>query len=494
MSIRTYYITKLTLLFLLVAGCEAVFTQAGIAQTFRDDAINSRANPYVRQQDRLAAEERDRMAWEAEQRRMEAEREAAIRNRHKVERKTDEGYQSPTLLNKVLEGLQPGEAIDLHGDLFTAFDGMILSATYYRGANGKDSVPIVLLHGLGGSRRDFDPIIPALIEAGMAVLVPDLRGHGNSFEFIVEEFGKPHFPYFPEIQEIPESPFPSNRLPNRWTQYQRMSADIEAGRFRKPPTQISMKRYDKYDERDFALMVYDLQVWQNFLVNENNQERLNIKRLNLVGTEMGAGLAVYWCRCDQAASKQTKTMTLISPVVPANAMEAKKGNGTFLAYLNNTAMKNSLQTMIIVGKDNQRALEDAGKVRATLLGKDIDNESGLKAKYPLIQCNTEKQGRDLFALTSARIGEGIPLFIKDRLAKLEAAAAEKRNDTSLVWSRSGTWNVKPAEKPAATTNTTSRTATTSTTNRTATSSGTTPTATSNTSTPTGTTDAANRQN
>ena len=468
MSVRIQNAVRFFILFLLISGCASALSQTGMAQPrlpTRDDAINSRQNAYIRQQDRRAAEEFNQMAWENEQRlRMEAEaaaeaerQAAAIRNRQKTDRRTSPGFQSPTELNETLETLRSGDSIELHGDLFTAFDGMILSATYYRGAHGKESVPVVLLHGLGGSRSDFDKIIPTLLKEGMAVLVPDIRGHGKSNEYIVEEFGEPYFPYYPEIliQDVSANPFANAWLPNRWQLYQRMSADVG---YQKPTTQVNSKRYDRYDERDFALTVFDLQVWQNFLFNENNQERLNIKKLNLVGTEMGAGLAVHWCRNDLISLKQAKTLTLISPVIPANAMEAKKGNGINLAYLNNNAMKNTMQTMIIVGKGEKRALDDAVKIRDTLLGKDkADNEPGLKAKYPLFQLDTSRQGRDLFEVTSLQVADGINVFIKDRQMKLEAAAAEKKNDKSLIWA-AGNWNKKvspPPEKPAAKTTATS---------------------------------------
>jgi hypothetical protein len=64
----------------------------------------------------------------------------------------------------------------------------------------------------------------------------------------------------------------------------------------------------------------------------------------------------------------------------------------------------------------------------------------------LILCNTEKQGRDLIALTSTKIDQGIPVFIKDRLGKLEFAAAEKKNDKTLVWT-AGNWNKKVVPLP-----------------------------------------------
>jgi pimeloyl-ACP methyl ester carboxylesterase len=490
MTVPTRNILIFALFFLFVTGNESIFAQ--IRPPTVQDAIDSRTSPYVRNQEQRNAEEFARQrAWEDEQRRMEEERrrraeaearrqEEAIRNRPSTQRRAENaGFQSPVGLNQVLEALQPGDSIELHGDLFTAFDGMILSATYYRGANGKDSVPIVLLHGRGGSRGDFDPILPALLKEGMAVLVPDIRGHGRSMEFVVEEFGNPFPRYYPEfpMQQIPENPFSRTWLPDRWAEYQRMSTDVEAGRYQKPPTKISVKRYDNYDERDLRLRGYDLQVWQNFLINENNQERLNIKKLNLVGVEMGAGLVLQWGRFDSA---RVKTMTLISPVIPVDSMEAGQGNALNPAYLTNSAVRNTLSTMIIYGNGNERFKTDAEKVKETLLGRGkVDNEPLLKAKYPLIPCNTAKQGRDLFSLTSAQIDRGIPAFINDRLGKLEAAAAEKRNDTSLVWARAGNWNVKPAPPAERSTRTTSTTR---------------PTGNTNVTTPTGATHAANRQN
>ncbi len=46
-------------------------------------------------------------------------------------------------------------------------------ATYGRGA------PLLLIHNLGASGQMFQPLIPAL-SADYTVIVPDLRGHGNS--------------------------------------------------------------------------------------------------------------------------------------------------------------------------------------------------------------------------------------------------------------------------------------------------------------------------
>ena len=70
-------------------------------------------------------------------------------------------------------------------DSMVTQDGVILSVTYYPGAKGKDSIPVVLLHEKNGSSKDFDTLVPELVKQGMAVLVPDLRGHGESTKRIV---------------------------------------------------------------------------------------------------------------------------------------------------------------------------------------------------------------------------------------------------------------------------------------------------------------------
>ena len=71
------------------------------------------------------------------------------------------------------------EEIDLTTD-----DGLEMKATYFPGTKGQESIPVILLHGFKGSRKDFTQeqgLAPFLQEKlGCAVIVPDLRGHGDS--------------------------------------------------------------------------------------------------------------------------------------------------------------------------------------------------------------------------------------------------------------------------------------------------------------------------
>ncbi|MEK6233715.1 MAG: alpha/beta hydrolase, partial [Planctomycetales bacterium] len=66
----------------------------------------------------------------------------------------------------------------------TTADGIELTATYYPGFKGKDAVPILMVHELNGSRRDFQGLALGLQKEGHASLAIDLRGHGDSRKIV----------------------------------------------------------------------------------------------------------------------------------------------------------------------------------------------------------------------------------------------------------------------------------------------------------------------
>jgi len=58
-------------------------------------------------------------------------------------------------------------------------DGVLLKGTLYR-PKGSPKEGWVLLHGLGSTRGEWDPLARELVKAQVAVLAMDLRGHGES--------------------------------------------------------------------------------------------------------------------------------------------------------------------------------------------------------------------------------------------------------------------------------------------------------------------------
>jgi len=158
---------------------------------------------------------------------------------------------------------------DIAGNDLLTPDGVALRATFYPSAKGKNAVPVILLHPWKGSRKDFATLALTLWQAGHAVLVPDLRGHGQS--------------------------------------------TTQAGR------ELSASRIGP---ADIALMVQnDMETLKNFLVKKNNAEELNIEKLCVVGAEMGATVAANWTVLDWSwpqypgvkQGQHVKAVVLLSP-------------------------------------------------------------------------------------------------------------------------------------------------------------------------------------
>jgi pimeloyl-ACP methyl ester carboxylesterase len=63
---------------------------------------------------------------------------------------------------------------------WTSRDGLTLFARDYRGANESTLLPVICLHGLTRNSKDFEDIAPIIAGWGRRVVVPDVRGRGQS--------------------------------------------------------------------------------------------------------------------------------------------------------------------------------------------------------------------------------------------------------------------------------------------------------------------------
>ncbi len=121
-------------------------------------------------------------------------------------------------------------------------DNVLLTATYYRGGKGKESIPVVLLHGWKHNRTDYTKYFaPYLQSKGFAVVVPDLRGHGDS-----------------------------TRLKTLHGKDETLDAITLA------PNQFNL------------MVTQDMKAVKDFLWEKNNAGELNLDKLCVVGAEMGA--------------------------------------------------------------------------------------------------------------------------------------------------------------------------------------------------------------
>ncbi len=168
-------------------------------------------------------------------------------------------------------------------------DGVQLRATYFPGAARKDSpqakqtTPVVLLHDFKSTRASLMPLAQRLQTPGdsagadqpnFAAIVVDLRAHGESTKFL--------------------SPAGA-------------AADLDAAKLSK--------------EGLLAMASLDMEAVRNFLVDRNDAGELNLNKLCLVGSGMGASVAVNWALQDWTApplaigkqGQDVKGIVLISP-------------------------------------------------------------------------------------------------------------------------------------------------------------------------------------
>jgi hypothetical protein len=221
-----------------------------------------------------------------------------------VKKDKEKGEEAPTIEDLVLE----------------TSDGLEIVLTYYHGTKGKQTIPVVLLHMWKHSRNDYKDLALALQAAGHAVIVPDLRGHGES------------------------------------TRLKGVRKDENLKAATMPPAQF------------MAMVTRDMEAVKKFLWDRNNAGELNIDKLCVVGAEMGASVAVNFALADARAQDNNwvlgadrefrlgrfvKALVLLSPELSFRGLPIRTGNVRFIP---------DVAVLILVGKKDSKALEEAKRV------------------------------------------------------------------------------------------------------------------------------------
>lgn len=154
-------------------------------------------------------------------------------------------------------------------------DGVRLRVGYFPPKEpGKDVVPIMLIHEWEGQFSPYYRLARALKDAGFAVVVPELRGHGESNKY---------------------------RTPT--------GEEREFDPSRMGPADVS------------AMLSRDLETVKKFLEEKNDEEILNLNALTLIGVGEGAVLAANWAMRDwsfpsvgsKKQGQDVKALVLVSP-------------------------------------------------------------------------------------------------------------------------------------------------------------------------------------
>ena len=151
-------------------------------------------------------------------------------------------------------------------------DGVVLKCMWYPGTNGKQTVPIILVHDLERNRDDMLPLAEHLQKEGHAVIVPDLRGHGLSTTLVGDD---------------------------------------------------EPLDYSEFNKNQLASIAVDIDTCKRFLMRKNNAGELNIEMLTVVANHRTCIHAVNWAVSDWSwprladGTKQgqdIKSLILISPI------------------------------------------------------------------------------------------------------------------------------------------------------------------------------------
>jgi pimeloyl-ACP methyl ester carboxylesterase len=220
----------------------------------------------------------------------------------------------PAKADKDEEKLPKPEDLMLQTD-----DGLQLALTYYRSLKGKQAVPIVLLHGYKQSRSEYKDLAPALQALGHAVIVPDLRGHGES-----------------------------TRL--------RGNRDEKLDAASMPPAQFT------------RMVSEDMKAVKNFLWQRNNAGELNIDKLCVVGADMGASVALDFAWFDAVGYDQgrifygplklgqfVKALVLISPEWAFRGLPLSRST-------RNPVVQSDIAMLILVGQKDPKAASEAKRI------------------------------------------------------------------------------------------------------------------------------------
>lgn len=253
----------------------------------------------------------------------------------------------------------------------TTGDGVQLGVTYYGSLEGKDAVPIIMLHMLEGSRSDYAGLAQFLQQQGHAILTVDLRGHGDS-----------------------KTSLASSR-----------------------PLDPKTMRPD--DFRRIVSPAGDIEACKAFLIQRNNAGELNIEKLCVVGAGFGGLAALEWARLDWswpplATGKQgqdVKALVLLSPEWSAEGLSAKDAMG-------HPAVREELSILLLVGKQDSGAYRSARQLEG--IWKRYHpippaDKAAEQRTFFYAALDTKLQGTKLLGVKNLNVEVHIAQFIELRL-------------------------------------------------------------------------------
>jgi pimeloyl-ACP methyl ester carboxylesterase len=269
------------------------------------------------------------------------------------------------------------EEIDLTTD-----DGLEMKATYYPGTKNEESIPVLLLHSFKGNRKDYtgkDGLAEFLQkELGCAVIVPDLRGHGDSTKV---------------------------RIANS-----KQKKDLKGKKL--TPAEIS------------SMVTEDLLTVKEFLWKRNNAKALNIDKLVVIGEEEGAAVALGYAAYDALGYDKPELGPKVGPLKLGRFVKAVvliSPSPTNIPALNTPQVMKmpvicrDMPVMIAMGNKSTPHLAEAERLRSLFVRArppaEDDKPDSMSVWY-FKKIETPLQGAKLLAEPSLKVPDKIVAFLK----------------------------------------------------------------------------------
>lgn len=312
-------------------------------------------------------------------------------------------------------------------------DGVYLNAHIWVPKSANKEMPIlVLLHMRGRSQTDWYPFAKYLSENGFAVCTFDFRGHGQSRDVD------------PTIYKPPAAAMKAAEA--RGTGL-RERVVPQGSRAKEKPAP-SAEKTEKINEKDefrtgrelaFAL-VEDLRTVKEFLITRHNEGQLNIRRLGIVGAELGAMIALQWMQDDEFKTGRQKGWSRVDGDLSALVLISPMTNfwGQKMASDFNE-LGQEVPIMVVSGtggKMEDEAVKVARKLRVPErpLGESSEKDKSPKVKprgkerpnSGWFKVKSELIGTNLLRPPVDRLDQYIGGFLKSNLSTDKARNWEKR--------------------------------------------------------------------
>jgi len=278
-------------------------------------------------------------------------------------------------------------------------DGLDLVVQYFAApGEEKPEATVILVHDLGGSSKTVDPLAETLQAAGCAVLVPDLRGHGES--------------------SIPA--------------YAKQAAKGEQWKLLKLPDFKAMAVTAGGRVRGQSDIRGDLETVRTWIKQQADEGVLDMDRLVVVGSGLGAAVAATWTVADSAwppsargpQGGHVRGLVLVDPAFTTKGF-------VMSPMLAAEPVKSGLPIMILAGGGSR----DAGKIfdqlkRARPSGwfdSRLYDAETRKNKSPA----KDSEASLLYLQVDARDRQGAPLG-GDELASLRSTDPQRRAPAAFI--------------------------------------------------------------